>query len=287
MGIFDSITRGYAMTVASIRIASKEPWMFFLPVISGVIMLALILSFIFVPGTLGLYGSADSPNQATIIVAVALLYFIGYFLFYFTSAMVVFGARERFEGRDPTIGQSFSQSLARIDKILLLSLIGAIIGVLMQLLSGRGKNGRPNIIGQILASLIGVAWTVVSYFSLPVILNEQIGVIDSFKKSYELVKKSWGEGVSANISLLFIYVPGALLLLAGIFLLGGTVGLAIIVLGGLLLLIAYMVSIPVKAVISEALYVYATKGVVPSGFEADHLASFYQGPQGLPGKPLQ
>ncbi|HQT45109.1 MAG TPA: DUF6159 family protein, partial [Candidatus Micrarchaeota archaeon] len=163
-------------------------------------------------------------------------------------------------------------------KLVLLAVIGGTIGLIMNILSRKDSRGNTNIIGQIVAGLIGVSWTIVSYFALPVILTENVGVIDSFKKSVGLVQKSWGEGMTASISLMFLYVPGVILLLAGIFLSGSSasLGLGLIVLGVLALVAGYVVTIPVKAVISQALYVYATKGTVPSGFEADKIAGFYQ-----------
>ncbi|VVB56624.1 Uncharacterised protein [uncultured archaeon] len=263
MGIFDSISRGFALTVASLKIAFKEPWMIALPFLSGLLMLALIVSFIFL-----LLPVADS-NVAT-WGAVLALYLIGYFLFYFTQAMIVFGAKERFAGRDPTFGQCFSSAMAHAPTLLILAAIGATIGLLMQVI-GRDKNGRPTLFGQILSSLIGVAWTLVSYFSLPVILNEDKGVLDSFKRSVELVTKAWGEGMSANLSLSLLTLPGIVLMGLGLF-----VGFLPLALLGLLAFVAgYALSIPAKAVISQALYVYATTQQVPTGMEADHLAGAF------------
>ncbi|MDE1797967.1 MAG: hypothetical protein KGH63_00990 [Candidatus Micrarchaeota archaeon] len=274
MGFFDAIGRGFSLTRASMRIAMREPWMMVLPLISGLLLVGLLASFILVP-VLG--GQEINDTYALIIVAV--LYGLGYFLFYFTQAMIIFGAKERFAGRDPTFGQSFSSAAAHLPTIVLLTLIGATIGVITRALSGRDRNGNANIIGVILASLIGVAWTVVSYFSLPVILNEDKGVLESFKRSVELVTKSWGEGATANLSLLLLYVPAIILLalgFAGGLLLGSALLMAVGVgLGLLALLAAYAISIPVKAIVSQALYVYASTGAVPTGMEADHLSAAF------------
>ncbi len=285
MGFFDTISRGFSLTVASIRIAMKEPWMFVLPVISGVLLAALLVALIFTTlVTSTVAGLSGDSGGALFMAGVFILYFMGYFLFYFSSAMVIFGAKERFDGRDPTIGKAFSASLGVVPKLALLAVIGGIIGLISSALSRRDSRGNPNIIGQMLAAIIGVAWTVISYFSLPVILAENIGVTDSFKRSIALVQKSWGEGVTASISLSFLTLPGTALVFIGLLLFGfgqgtgssGGVGIAIAIIGAIAFFVGYIISIPVKAIVSQALYVYATTGTVPTGFEADHLAGFYQ-----------
>ncbi len=279
MGIFDTITRGFSLTMASIRIVSKEPWMFILPIISGVFLAALLLGLLFTTILTGaVTGAGEEAGFVMFAAGSFVIYFIGYFLFYFSSAMVVFGAKERFEGRDPTIGQAFSASVGVLPKLLLLSVIGGTIGLITSVFSRRDARGNANIVGQIFAWIIGASWTVISYFALPVIVTENVGVIDSFKKSMGLVKNSWGEGMSASISLAFFTLPGIILAIIGIFLSGvlGVFGLVFVALGALLFMVGYVISIPVKAVISQALYVYATKGTVPTGFEADQIAGFYQ-----------
>ena len=279
MGFFDAISRGFSLTVASIRIAMKEPWMFVLPIISGVLLVALFIGLLFTTlVTTAVSGMSGNSSGLVFTAGVFILYFAGYFLFYFSSAMVIFGAKERFEGRDPTINQAFSASVGAIPKLALLAIIGGIIGLISNALSRKDSRGNVNIVGQILAAIIGVSWTVISYFALPVILTENLGVTDSFKRSMSLVQKSWGEGIVASISLSFLTLPGIILVIAGLFLSasGSGIGIAIAAIGALCFLAGYIVSMPVKAIVSQALYVYATTGNVPTGFEADHLANFYQ-----------
>jgi len=68
---------------------------------------------------------------------------------------------------------------------------------------GRESRGH-DLVTSLLGTLLGVAWTAV-YFSLPVILYEDAGVFQSFGRSAELVKKTWGE--AANASTLLLYIP--------------------------------------------------------------------------------
>jgi len=270
MGFFDAISRGINLSIASVKIVLKEPWMFVLPIISGMLMALLLVSFYLINWVLDL-------NVGTIGVAVMVLfiYLVGYFLFYFTQAMVIFAAKERFEGRDPTMVQSYSAAMGSIAPILMLSVIGSIVGLITSALSGR--RGSRNLIGSILASVIGMSWTIVSYFSLPIILNEKIGVFESFGRSVELVKKSWGEGVVANISLGVLMVPGIVGIILSILLgfASPMLGILGFIISLLLFFVGYIILIVSKGIVSEALYIYAQKGIVPQGFDENEVMTSF------------
>ncbi len=270
MGFFDAIGRGFALTQASIRIVLKEPWMFFLPIISGIILFGLLASFILLP----LMADVEI-SDGSLLFMIIVFYFVGYFLFYFTQSMIICGARERFEGKDPTIGSSFSGAVSHLGVIVFLAVIGATIGLLTSILSSasRRRGGIAGFLGQLLASFLGASWTILSYFSLPVILNENLGAFQSFSRSVEIIKRTWGESIVANLSLMLLYAPGIILLVLGIFVIPHPV---VILLGAVLFVIGYILSIPVKGIISQALYVYATKNTVPTGFEEEQLKGSFQ-----------
>lgn len=274
MGFFDALARGWQVTKASIKLISMDAELLLLPILSGLLMIGLIASFI-LPAIFSDSKIFETETYGYIFIAAT--YFASFFLLYFTQAMIVASAKKRLNGENPTLGSSFSAAAAHIGQILILSIIGAIIGVITSAL--RGKNGRGNILGSILSSIIGVAWTVISYFSIPIIMEENLGVFDSFKKSAELVGKAWGTGIAANVSLGLIMLPFFLLLvltLASIFI---SPYLAIFL--GILTLIALFVGVILqsvaKGIVSEVLYIYATTGKVPDVFPEDAVKNFYKG----------
>ena len=60
---------------------------------------------------------------------------------------------------------------------------------------------RYGIVGRIVASLIGLAWNLVTFLTIPILVIEDVGVVDAFKRSKELFKKTWGENVVGQAGL--------------------------------------------------------------------------------------
>ena len=62
----------------------------------------------------------------------------------------------------------------------------------------RAIEERAGIVGRIVGSLVGLAWSLVTFLVLPVLVIEQLGPIDAVKRSAELFKQTWGENMIAN-----------------------------------------------------------------------------------------
>ena len=128
---------------------------------------------------------------------------------------------------------------------------------------------RFGLIGTIVARLLGLAWTLVTFLVVPILVLEDLGVGDALKRSKDLFKKTWGENVIGQFGLGFI---GFLLALPGILLIAigaaaGTAGL--VVLGGIgaVLLIASAVIVSaLSGIYRTALYHFAANGSVPGEF---------------------
>ena len=261
---------GWAITKASLKVVSKDPEFLILPVIVGVIMLGVLASF-FVGGLFF--------SKLNWVFAV-LFYMISFTLSYFIQAMVLEGAKVRFAGGDPNLGTAFSAAVKKIDKIVLLAIISSIVSIIVQVIRGEGekKGGLGGIAIQLIASLIGASWTVVSYFSLPVILNEDVSVFKSFPRSVELFKKTWGENISSSVSLLVLYLPAVLFFLLAIAsLFVGLVALTLIFAGLFLLslFLGAVIGSVAKSIIAQALYQYASTGKVPSIMPEEQVKGFY------------
>lgn len=266
MGLFEGVKRGYNITIASMKVVLKEPWMIILPIITGIALIAIFLGIIFFPVSV-----EEKLSNPLFYISIIVYFFFSYFCLYFVQAMIIVAAARRFSGKDPSIGQAFSEALSHIGKIFLFSIIAAIVGLISELVSQKGKDGG-NIVGQIAGGIIGFGWTLASYFSLPIILQEKTGVIESFKRSWDIINKCWGEVAGGNASMLIFFIPGFLLLLIG----GILMNLWVILIGFMCLIIAMILLTPVNAVLSQALYTYATTKKVPTGFEADQIKGFFK-----------
>lgn len=269
MGFFDALQRGWGITVSSLKVVSSDPELLALPIVSGLIFLFILFSLFF-PILF-----FNNTSNTYVIIAVAVAYFVSFFLLYFTQAMTIEIARIRFSGKNPKLVDGFNAAMKHLSKIVALAAIGAAIAILVRLI--RNRRDGNNFLAGIIASLIGASWTIVSYFSLPVILYEEKGVFDSFKRSVELVKNSWGTDVSAQLSLLVLYIPAILFFILAILFAGILpLFLVFIVLALIAFVAALLLQSVVKGIISEALYIYASTGKVPQQFDSNTVKGFYK-----------
>ena len=75
-------------------------------------------------------------------------------------------------------------------------------------------------ISKIIISLAGIAWTFATFFIIPVMIFENLGVIDSIKKSSQIFKNTWGESVIGQFGMGFFFTILVLFSAAVSFILG-------------------------------------------------------------------
>lgn len=181
-------------------------------------------------------------------------------------------ANERMDGGDPTIGSALRGAALRVGGILPWALVSATISIILRALEERG-----GMFGRIAAGLAGIAWSLVTFLVIPVLVIEEIGVRDAIKRSGSLFKKTWGENVAAQVGfgiLGFIAIlPAALVIGLGVAA-GGTVGLVLIFAAVAYGLTAAMVLSALNGVFQTALYRYAA-GVDSGSFAGGELATAF------------
>src|SRR4029077_13330612 len=107
---------------------------------------------------------------------------------------------------------------ARLPVIAGWALVSATVGLILRIIEDRSAR-----IGQIVAALLGMAWTVVSFLVVPILVIENKGPIAALKDSTALLKKTWGEQLVSNFSFGMIFFLLALPAFA-LFILGGVAG---------------------------------------------------------------
>lgn len=250
----------------------------------GFALLAFIFSTLFsvamifptIVPTLLENGVSQDSMQVYQYVLIFITYFGLAFIATFFNVCVVYTTKIRFEGGNATFSESIKFAFSRLGLIVKWSLLSASVGLLLRILqnfaSRLGKVGQ--IVANILISLLGMTWSVISIFVVPVLVYEGLGPIDALKKSTEVIKKTWGESLVKAIGLgliqffiilLVLLASGGLTyLLASAFeitglLIGISVGLILLLLTGLIFSVA-------STIFNTALYVYANESIVASGF---------------------
>jgi len=128
---------------------------------------------------------------------------------------------------------------------------------------------RFGIVGTIVARLVGLAWNLLTFLVIPILVLEDLGVGDALKRSKDLFKKTWGENVIGQGGLGLVgflaVIPGVLLIVIGASI--GTVGLVVLGAVGVAWIIASAVIVSaLSGIYRTALYHFAANGQVPGEF---------------------
>ena len=271
--MFATIGRSFRLVKLCLRVLAVDKELAFFPIFSSIGVLLVVLAFMGVSIGIGALDRIDegSFGAGDIVIALA-FYFLAYFVIIFFNSALVFAAHERLAGGDPNIRSGLRGASHRIISIFLWAAIAATIGLILQILNrmARDRGGVSGIIGQIVVGLIGAAWTLVTYFVVPLIVIEHRSLGDAFKTSLGMVRRTWGEQVVANFGLgiaaflayLIAAGIGALLFLVLSPL--GAVGIAVaIVVGVVLVASVAVIFATLDGIYKAALYNYATNGEVP------------------------
>ena len=244
--------------------ADKE--LLLLPIISGIASLIVAASFV-VPVFLTGDGSDEIAGSRLVLLLV--LYLILAYITIFFNAALVSAANERLQGGDPTIRSALRGAARRAGRILPWAFVSAVVSVIL-----RALEERAGFVGRIVIAFVGVAWSVVTFLVLPIIVIEGVGTTRALKKSGRLVREAWGENLAAHVGFgvvgFILILPTVALGFAG-FVSGGLLGGAAIGVGVLWAILVGAAISALTGIYQTALYHFAVSGQVPSGY-FDHRA---------------
>ena len=277
--MFESIGRSFALVKTSWNILMADKKLLAFPILSGIISIIVILTFILPLIVAGALPAFIPAGAIFFYGALFVFYAVSYFVVIFFNTALISCVNARLQGKDMSVGEGLSVAARHIHSILAWALVSATVGLVLHIIQE-----RAGIVGEIVGALIGGAWGLVTFFVVPVLVLEDKGVFDSFKESFELVKKTWGESIvgSASIGIIFVAigVVGFLCVL-GAMVTGSMVVFGIVLALFLVLLVVLaVVASAMQGIFITALYTYAKTGQVPSAFDPDLIRNAFVPKQG-------
>ncbi len=248
-----------------------------LSAVGGLLVVGIVAGLVAATGVNDSHGGTGLRGIGYVFVVlgyIALAFVSTYFL-----GALVHGANEALEGRRAAVGDCFAAANAKLHRLLPWALVQATVSIIIRALEDRG------IGGQIVASLIGAGWAIVTFLTIPIIMLEDLGPIAALKRSGHLLKQSWGENIAAQFGFglfgLIAMLP-AILVIALAASSGSTA--IIVVLGAVGVAWIVVVSLAVSAltgIYRTALYRFAIDGVAPPAFAGADLEHAF-GPRRRP-----
>jgi hypothetical protein len=275
--MFERISRGWELTKQSAQVLKADKELLVFPLVSGLACLAVVASFLApVMFNVSLRDQVEQwvdERSPVLWVVLFLFYFINYFILIFFNSAMVACAIVRFRGGDPNISTGLSAAGSRLPQIFGWALVSATVGMLLNALE---RNKRGQSVANFVSGILGTAWTVMTYFVVPVLVVEKLGPFAAIKRSVSVVRDTWGEALTSNFGIGVIVflanIPGILALFGGgVMIQGGhaMIGIPLIVTGVVWMIVVGLVSSALTAISQAGLYLYAADGEVPRGYDAD------------------
>ena len=270
----ERIRNGWRLAKASWAVLSQDRELVAIPIIAGIISL-VVFALVAVPGVALLGGGDDDAVGWAAWLVLALAGLLATWVSVIGQAAVVSGAGQRMDGADPSLGSAFAGARTRTGRLLEWAVLATVVAVVLDAL-----RDRLGFLGSILASLGNMAFNVLSFLALPVIVFENLGAIDGFKRSAQLLRGTWGEQLTFTFG---IGVIGFLVSLPGIAIVVGAVatGIAAVQVIGVALGIVWIVAVlavtsALSAVFKTALYRYAVQAPVDDAFDTADLSGAFR-----------
>ncbi len=253
------IGRSFQLVGQSYRIMMQDKELMVLPLISGLFIIAAVVAVAF---GFGLDTSRLERRGVDTYAPLFVMYVATYSIGIFFQAAVVAGATERMRGGDPTVASALAAAGRRVGPIVMWAIVAATVGVALRVIQD-----RLAFVGKIIAAVLGAAWSLATFFVVPVLVLEDHSIPDSFRRSVSVFRKTWGETVVGGTTLGAAAVCAWLTLIAIAGLTAMTVGvfaIPVFAIGAVFLMIFFSA---LQGVYVASLYRFAIDGGAAPGLD--------------------
>jgi hypothetical protein len=255
---------------AVLRSDKSLAWFPVLSAVGSLIVVAVLGGLIALTGVDSSSGDSLQPIGWVLVVVAYLA--LAMVQTYFLAALVA-GADMRLRGTDSSVRAALDIANSRLHRLLPWAIVTATVTIILQAIEE-----RFGIVGRIVAGLVGLAWNLVTFLVVPILVLEDLAVRPALTRSKDLFKKTWGENVIGQFGLgaigFLVAIPGIALIAIGAAL--GTAALIVLgAVGGIWLIVSAVIVSALSGIYRTALYHYAANGEVPGEFsDIDFGAAF-------------
>jgi uncharacterized protein DUF6159 len=162
----------------------------------------------------------------------------------------------RLEGRPLTPHDGWMAARERVGIIAGWTLLTCTVGAILRLIEQYVPLGA-----RIVVAIVDLSWSLVTIFAVPVLAYENLGPLETFRRSSGIFRQRWGTqlgGLAAiGVGSVFMFLPFVVLMVAGAATAGGT-GVLLLILGGAGLFVA----IAAQAALDQIFRVFVYRSAV-------------------------
>lgn len=273
-GLIERIENGWDMAVESLNVLWMDKELLVFPAISLTASLLILGSFVWPIWSTG-YGQwfvqqPDWQRDWLLWATLFVFYAINYFIILFFNSALVACVLIRLRGGDPTLADGFRAAMQRLPQIAGWAIVSATVGVVLKIV----EKGSERWAEKFAINVAEFAWSMATFFVVPVLVVEKVGPFDALKRSAKVIRESWGESFVADLGIgligMLASIPAYFLIILGWMSLSSdrdNQGVVFLV-GGILWLIAVALVTSVLEMIARAgLYMQAVDEKLLRRFE--------------------
>lgn len=275
----ERISRSWRLVKASWGVLRADRELMVFPIVSTIVTLLVVAVFA-IPVLV-----SDAPerwaNQEWTLVDIILgaaFYLITSTVVIFCNAALVGAADIRLRGGDPNVRDGFRIALAHLPAIIGWAIITTTVGLVLRAIQERG-----GVIGAIGAAIAGVAWALVTFLVVPILVIEGVSPVDAIRRSGGLLRQTWGEQIVGNASVGLIF--GLIAVAIGV--VGGGLTMALleaafplaVAIGAVTVIVVLGIALlggTLSGIFTVALYRYATTGDAGPFFPVETVNSAFR-----------
>jgi hypothetical protein len=284
----NAISRSWNITKLTFTVIGQDKEMLLFPFFASIASILYVAAILVPSGLLQALSESDAAGaEAVWGVTEYTILFVVYlglsFIATFFNVCVVYTTKTRFEGGDATFMDSIRFGMSKTVIIFQWSLLAATVGLLLAMLErfALRLGGIGKIVVNLIRSVLGLAWSVLTLFVVPVLVYENVSPLEAVRRSKDILKKTWGESLVRAFGLGLIQFVCILAVIGvtlglGILVPQGPGGLVVMALGSICLLGVFLVFNVANTIFNTALYVYASTGKEPAVFDAEVLVNAFE-----------
>lgn len=254
----------WTLIVQSFAVLRKDKRLVMFPILSALGAIALTVPYFWMlTGGAPWHPSGLHWSGASTYLWLFLWYCTISFAMIFCNCALAACAQIRFSGGEPSIADGVRLAGRRAGSILLWAVVTSTVGVVIRYIED-----RVGWIGRLVAAMFGFGWSLATYLIVPVLVLEDLDVVDSIRRSSKLLKTTWGEQLVVGLHfmwmMLLLAIPGVIL------------GVLALPLGILYFVALAAVMTAARQIFVVALYRFAVNGEAPDGYSNEALGGYFR-----------
>jgi hypothetical protein len=202
MGFRARIGRGWRVTKLGMHVVRADPELMAYMLFSGIFSLIAAIVLQATTGGLGYFIGGEEGSEGGALVGTFLSYMAIAIITVFWNAAIIASAYERLTtGTNPSFSYGIKQAMKCLPQIVIWGLISGTVGLIIKALESMrdSKNHVVSMFAMLASFIVQYAWWITTFFVVPMIVLDKIGIGESMSKSPKLFEQTWGEDVVSTV----------------------------------------------------------------------------------------